>query len=337
MRAAVLVKPGAVELRDVDEPVMPGPDEALVRIRRVGICGTDIHAFRGRQPFLSYPRILGHELAVEVLDVGAAVTGVVAGDLAAVQPAVGCGTCDACHRGFENACATLAVLGAHVDGGMRERLLVPGRALHAAASLSLDQLALVEPLSIGGHAVARGAPRPGDRVLVIGGGPIGLAITAHLRVHGVRPWLAEVSAERRAFAAAWSDVAVLDPGADATGAVREAMDGELATLVFDATGNPASMHTAFDLVATGGRLVLVGLFQGDLAFHDPEFHRRELTVLGSRNATAVDFRRSIEIIEGGRAPVEGWITHRTSLEGLPATFPLLERSGSGVIKAIVDI
>jgi threonine dehydrogenase-like Zn-dependent dehydrogenase len=146
-----------------------------------------------------------------------------------------------------------------------------------------------------------------------------------------------VSAERRAFAAAWSDVAVLDPGADATGVVREAIGGELATLVFDATGNPASMHAAFDLVATGGRLVLVGLFQGDLAFHDPEFHRRELTVLGSRNATAVDFRRSIEIIEGGQAPVEGWITHRTSLEGLPAMFPLLERTGSGVIKAIVDV
>jgi 2-desacetyl-2-hydroxyethyl bacteriochlorophyllide A dehydrogenase len=337
MKAAVLVKPGSLELQEVEEPLVPGPDEALVRIRHVGICGTDIHAFHGRQPFLSYPRILGHELAVEVLDVGAAVTGVVPGDRAAVQPGLGCGTCDACRRGFENACATLAVLGAHVDGGMRERLLLPSRALHPSSTLTLDQLALVEPLSIGGHAVARGAPRTGDRVLVIGGGPIGLAITAHLLVHGLRPWLADVSPDRRAFAAAWSHVDVLDPGTDATAMVRQAMDGELATLVFDATGNPASMRAAFDLVATGGRLVLVGLFQGDLAFHDPEFHRRELTVLGSRNATAADFRRSIGIIEQGHAPVEGWITHRTTLEGLPGTFPVLDHSGSGVIKAIVDL
>jgi 2-desacetyl-2-hydroxyethyl bacteriochlorophyllide A dehydrogenase len=337
MRAAVLVQPGAFEIREVDDAPRPGPGEVLVRIRRVGICGTDIHAFGGRQPFLSYPRILGHELAAEVLEVGAGVTGMVPGDRAAIRPAIGCGQCDACQRGLENACATLAVLGAHVDGGLRELLLVPAVALHPSAALTLDQLALVEPLSIGGHAVARGVPVPHDRILVIGAGPIGLAVAAHILAAGTRPWMADVSPERRAFAAAWTGVEVLDTGIDATDTVRQAMGGELATLIFDATGNPASMHAAFDLLAPGGRLVLVGLFQGDLSFHDPEFHRRELTVLGSRNATAADFRRSIEIIEQGRARVGDWITHRTTIDRLPEVFPMLERTGSGVIKAVVEL
>jgi 2-desacetyl-2-hydroxyethyl bacteriochlorophyllide A dehydrogenase len=337
MRAVVLVQPGAFEIREVDDAPRPGPGEVLVRIRRVGICGTDIHAFGGRQPFLSYPRILGHELAAEVLDVGAGVTGVVPGDRAAIRPAIGCGHCDACQRGLENACTTLAVLGAHVDGGLRELLLVPSVALHPSASLTLDQLALVEPLSIGGHAVERGMPRFGDRVLVIGAGPIGLAVTAHVLAAGVRPWVSDVSPERRRFAAAWADVVVLDPGDDPIAVVRRAMGGELATLVFDATGNPTSMHAAFDLLAPGGRLVLVGLFQGDLSFDDPGFHRRELTVLGSRNATAADFRRSIEIIQRGQAQVADWITHRTTLDELPQVFPMLERTGSGVIKAVVEL
>jgi hypothetical protein len=231
----------------------------------------------------------------------------------------------------------MAVLGAHVDGGMRERLLVPAKALHPSASLGLDELALVEPLSVGGHAVGRSSAAPGDRALVIGAGPIGLAITAHLLALGIRPWLMDVSAGRRAFAAAWSNVDVLDPGDDAVPRVRHAMDGDLATLVFDATGNPASMRAAFDLLAPGGRLVLVGLFQGDLSFHDPEFHRRELTILGSRNATDEDFRRSIAIIESGDAAVGAWITHRSTLDAVAETFAALEGPDSGVIKAIIDV
>jgi 2-desacetyl-2-hydroxyethyl bacteriochlorophyllide A dehydrogenase len=337
MRATVLVEPGSFELREIEEPARPGPHDVTVRIRRVGICGTDLHAFRGRQPFLSYPRILGHELAVEVLDVGADVLEIRPGLLAAVRPALGCGTCDACLRGHENACATLKVLGAHVDGGMRDRLRLPASAVHPSATLSLDELALVEPLSIGGHAVERSEPVPADRILVIGAGPIGLAVTAHVLARGHRPLIAETSATRREFAAAWAGVEAIDPGADPSRALREALHGELATLVFDATGAPASMHAAFDLLAAGGRLVLVGLFQGDLTFHDPEFHRRELTVMGSRNATAADFLRSIELIETGRAAVTDWITHRTTLEGIPAIFPVLEHRESGVLKAMVDV
>jgi threonine dehydrogenase-like Zn-dependent dehydrogenase len=174
-------------------------------------------------------------------------------------------------------------------------------------------------------------------VAVIGAGPIGLAITAHLIAGGIRPWLLDVSARRRAFASGWSGLEAVDPGSDAALTLRHETGGELATIVFDATGNATSMRAAFDLVAPGGRLVLVGLFQGDLAFHDPEFHRRELTVMGSRNATSEDFRRSIDLLATRSSAIERWITHRTTLDGVPAMFEALEDPASGVIKAMVDV
>lgn len=337
MRAVSLEAPGRLVPMTLPEADELGPGEALVAIRRVGVCGTDLHAFHGRQPFFSYPRILGHELAVEVLAVGADVAAVRPGDRAAVRPALDCGVCDACRRGVTNACERLVVLGAHVDGGMRERLVVPARNLHRAAHLDLDSLAMVEPLSIGGHAVVRGAPAAGERTLVIGAGPIGLAVTAFLVSAGVAPLVLDLSADRRAFAERWAGVRAVAPGDDVVATVRDAFGGELPTLTFDATGSPSSMHRALELVAHGGRLVFVGLFQGDITFHDPDFHRRELTLLASRNATADDFQRSIALLERGTFDARAWITHRTTLDALPAAFPDWARPGSPVVKAVVEI
>ncbi len=337
MKAIVLQEPGRFAPIELPEAAAPRDGEALAQVRRIGVCGTDLHAFHGRQPFFSYPRILGHELGVEVMAVGAGVTGLRAGDRAALRPAIACRTCDTCRRGFQNACTSLTVLGAHIDGGMRERIVVPASYLHSSAALSLDQLALVEPLSIGGHAVVRGAPAPGERTLVIGAGPIGLAVAAHLVAAGIRPLVADVNPARRAFAEAWAGVETVDPGKDAGAAVRDRSGGELPTLAFDATGNAASMHGAFDLVAHGGRLVFVGLLQGDVTFHDPDFHRRELTLLASRNATAVDFARSIALIEAGGADVLAWVTDRTTLDAVPEAFPRWAAPGSGTVKAIVEV
>jgi threonine dehydrogenase-like Zn-dependent dehydrogenase len=333
----VLREPGRFAPIELPDAAAPGTGEALVQIRRVGMCGTDLHAFHGRQPFLSYPRILGHELGVDVMSVGAGVTDLRAGDRAALRPAIACGTCDTCRRGFPNACPSVTVLGAHIDGGMRERMVVPAACLHPSAALSLDQLALVEPLSIGGHAVGRGTPMPDDRALVIGAGPIGLAVSAHLLAAGIRPLVADVVPGRRAFAEAWAGVETVDPDEDPGEAVRARFGGELPTLAFDATGNPASMRGALDLVAHGGRLVFVGLFQGDVMFHDPDFHRRELTLLASRNATAQDFERSITLIETNGADVLAWITDRTTLDGVPDVFPDWARPGSTTLKAMVEV
>lgn len=319
------------------EAEVSGPGEALVAIRRVGVCGTDLHAFHGRQPFFRYPRILGHELGVEVLEVGDGVASVRPGDRCALRPYLECGTCDTCLRGFPNCCPELAVLGAHVDGGMRDRLVVPADHLHPANDLSFDQLALVETLSIGGHAVTRAAPTTQDRALVIGAGPIGLSVTAFLRSMAIEPVICELSPKRRAFAESFAGVRTISPGDDTPEVVRSAFAGELPTVVFDATGNSSSMTNAFSLVAHGGRLVFVGLVQGDITFRDEELHRREITLLASRNATASDFDRSRAMLASSAVEVTTWLTDRCALEDVPAALPRWAGAGVDTIKAIVEV
>ncbi len=280
-------------------------------------------------PSSATPGILGHELGVEILEAGEGVANVRRGDRAALRPYLECGTCDACRRGLPNCCTELSVLGAHIDGGMRERMVVPADHLHPARRLTFDQLAIVETLSIGGHAVSRGAPTADDRVLVVGAGPIGLSVTAFLRQMGNVPLICDVSPERRAFAASGMGVPTVGAGDDVPAALRRAFGGELPTLVFDATGNATSMTRAFTLVAHGGRLVFVGLVQGDIAFRDQEFHRREITLLASRNATPSDFDRSVAMLEVGVIDVRPWVTDRCTLTEVETALPGWARGRTG--------
>jgi 2-desacetyl-2-hydroxyethyl bacteriochlorophyllide A dehydrogenase len=339
MRAIVLQAPGRLAPLDLPEPRAPGPGEALVAIRRIGVCGTDLHAFHGRQPFLAYPRILGHELGVEVLEVGPDVTTLRPGDRCAVRPYLECGACDACRRGSPNCCMRLEVLGAHIDGGMCERLVLPADHLHPSDRLTLDELAIVETLSIGAHAVARACPTPHDRVLVLGAGPIGLGIAAHLRARGLDPVVGDVNPARRGFAASWAGVPTLalEPEADAEAVVRDAFGGDPPTLVMDATGNAASMAGTFSLAAHGGRIVFVGLFQGDVTFHDPDFHRRELTLMASRNATAADVEATIALLESRSVTLDAWLTDRCTLDEVPAVMPAWAAGPSTTIKGLVEV
>jgi 2-desacetyl-2-hydroxyethyl bacteriochlorophyllide A dehydrogenase len=220
---------------------------------------------------------------------------------------------------------------------MRERQVVPADHLHASRTLSFDELALAEALSIGGHAVVRGVPTSTDRVLVLGAGPIGLSVAAFLGEAGIVPVVCDISPERRLFAGTWAGVPVVPPGEDVVATVRPAFGGELPTVIFDATGSATSMATSFSLLAHGGRLVFVGLVQGDISFHDPELHRREVTLLASRNATAGDFERSVAMLESGSVEVGAWITDRCTLTDVPRVFPDWARHGTATIKAIVDV
>src|SRR5262245_17969764 len=185
MQTVILAEPSRFELTDTAAPSEPPPGHALVRVHRIGVCGTDLHAYRGEQPFFSYPRILGHELGVEVLSLAPDVKSDLApGDRCAVEPYMDCGTCIACRRGSTNACTSLRVLGVHIDGGMREYIAVPSAKLHSSAALSFDQLALVETLGIGAHAVGRARIAVGAWALVIGVGPIGLTVMQFARLAG---------------------------------------------------------------------------------------------------------------------------------------------------------
>ncbi|MEP6755337.1 MAG: zinc-binding alcohol dehydrogenase family protein [Chthonomonadales bacterium] len=338
MKTLILDEPGRFRLTTTDPPGSPAPGEALIRVKRIGICGTDLHAYRGKQPFFTYPRILGHELGVEVVEVGVGVQNVSVGDICAVEPYLNCGSCFSCRNGKTNCCASLQVLGVHTDGGMRELILVPARKLHPSKKLTLEQLALVETLGIGAHAVQRAEVKPGETVLVFGAGPIGLTVMTFAKITGARVIAADVNAGRLEFAKAAVGIEeTILVGDNTLSDLEKATNGDLSPAVFDATGNPQSMMGAFQFVSFGGRLTFVGLFQGDVTFNDPFFHRRELTLLSSRNATPSDFTNIIKLMESGEIDTNPWITHQADIADVEAKFPDWLLPESKVIKALVHI
>ncbi len=337
MKTLTLLKPGSFELTDAPAPTVPGPGEALIRIHRVGICGTDIHAFRGEQPFFTYPRVLGHELGVEVIAVGVGVTDIKPGDRCAVEPYMTCGDCPPCRRGQTNCCESLKCLGVHTDGGMREQIVIPADKLHQSDRLGFDALALVETLGIGKHAVDRAMLNQGDRVAVLGLGPIGLTVATFAQIAGAEVVGVDVSAKRAEAARALLGIQTLAIDADTP--VRDLWikaHGSAPPVVFDATGNRRSMQNAFTLPGHGGRLVFVGLVLGELAFNDPEFHRKELTLLASRNAVGRDFKQIIALIEAGTIDVGPWVTHRCDAGQLPDVFDDWLKPDAGLLKGVVS-
>lgn len=339
MKTIRLEAPRQLTFLATDAPGVLRDGEARVRVHRIGVCGTDIHAFGGRQPFFSYPRILGHELGVEVLEVGSGVTNVRPGDSCSVEPYLNCGRCIACRQGKPNCCTTLKVLGVHVDGGMREQIVLPAAKLHASAALSFDQLALVETLAIGAHAVERAKVQRGEWVLVIGAGPIGLSVTQFAVEAGAKVIALDINARRLEFCRDQLGVTSCIHAAqeNAFEQLQKMTNADLPTAVFDATGNPSSMMSAFDYPAHGGRLVFVGLVQGELKFEDADFHRRELTLLSSRNALPGDFARIITLIETARIDTAPWITHRAGFDEVTREFPGWTRPESGVLKAMIEL
>lgn len=337
MRAVVLEKPGELRMIETETPDGPQAGTAIVRVRRTGICGTDLHAFEGSQPYFSYPRILGHELGVEVLAVGKNEKGLAAGDHCALEPYFNCGSCLPCRRGKTNCCLNLQVFGVHIDGGMREQVVVPVKKLHKSERLSLDQLALVEPLSIGAHAVRRASPESGDTVLVIGVGPIGLSVAQFVRQPEVEVIVMDVNEQRLDFCCETLGIKHrIDAKGDPLSQLHKLLGGDLPTVVFDCTGNRESMQNSFKYITNGGKLIFVGLFVGEVTFNDPDFHRRETTLLSSRNATGEDFQRVMQGMESGRIDVKPWITHRVLATSLTSTFPQWVKKDSNVLKAIVE-
>ena len=336
MQVITLVQPERLRLLSQAEPGEPAVGEALVRIRQVGVCGTDLHAYQGNQPFFTYPRILGHELSVELLKVGENEQGLTIGTRCAVEPYFHCGHCPACRRNKPNCCLNIQVFGVHIDGGMREFACIPTRYLHPSQSLSFEQLALVEPLAIGAHAVARAQLVSEERVLVIGAGPIGLAVIQFALLAGAQVMVLDVSEQRLDFCRQqWPQVTCLHGRSEPLATLRTLVGDDFPTAVFDATGNAQSMHASFSYVGHGGRLVFVGLFQGDITFNDPDFHKRELTLLSSRNAMSADFQRVIAHLEAKHIDLMPWITHRATATTAIEQFPHWFERESGIIKALI--
>jgi 2-desacetyl-2-hydroxyethyl bacteriochlorophyllide A dehydrogenase len=340
VKTIVLEEPGVLHLTETEPPDPPAAGEALVRVHRVGICGTDLHAFAGRQNFFDYPRIIGHELGAEIVALGPMEDdlGLAVGDYCAVEPYLNDGVCIACRRGKYNCCVNMKVLGVQTDGGMRELLTVPVEKLHKSETLPLDHLALVEMLSVGAHAVRRAELEPGENVLVIGAGPIGLSVVQFARASGANVIVMEVSERRLEFCRQQSGVDLcIDGKDDPLPRLQAILSGDLPTAVFDATGNAKSMMKAFNYVAHGGKLIFVGHVGADITFHDPHFHSHEMTLIASRNATGADFEWVIDTLEEGRIDLTPWITHRASPEELVTEFPRWLNPESGVLKAMLEL
>jgi alcohol dehydrogenase len=338
MKAIQFVAPHQIAPLEAAEAPRPGAGEVLVRTHCVGICGTDISSYLGKFPFFSYPRIPGHELGIEVLQVGPGVTNVRPGDRCAVEPYLNNPRSFASRRGLSNCCQELSVLGVHTDGGMRERFVVRADKLHTSKSLSFEQLALVETLAIGCHAVQRAAPRLGEHLVIIGAGPIGLATLEFARLAEANVTIMDMNAERLEFCRRAYDVkhTVLSTGKGSElEPLREITGGELYPIVVDATGSAKSMSHALNYVAHGGTLVYVGITTQEISFPHPLMHAREMTIKSSRNALPDDFRRIIRLIEEGRIDTAPWITHRTTFDEISHVFDSFTKPETGVIKAMV--
>lgn len=336
MDALVCVQPGELTLKQRPKAIR-AEGEVLVRPRRVGICGTDYHIYGGNQPFLSYPRVMGHELAVEAVEAPAD-SGITVGQIYVVNPYISCGTCIACRKGKPNCCTRIAVLGVHRDGGMTGLLSLPARNLVPAEGLSVDECAMVEFLAIGAHASRRGAVTAADRALIIGAGPIGLGTALFASLSGANVTLLDrdqsrLDAAKELFRVDHTILA----GDETADAVRRITDDEGFDIVFDATGSRESIESGFGFIANGGRYVLVSIVKGDITFTDADFHRKELSLFGSRNALAEDFQHVIAAIRAGHVPSSKWITHRTTLAGAAADLPRWARDKTGLIKAVIEI
>jgi 2-desacetyl-2-hydroxyethyl bacteriochlorophyllide A dehydrogenase len=336
MKSVVCAAPGELRLGQVPIPTA-ADNEVLLRVRRIGVCGTDMHIFRGTQPFLQYPRVMGHELSGEVVTAPAG-SGLAAGDEVFVMPYLSCGDCVACRKGKTNCCTRIQVLGVHRDGGMAEYLAIPAQFVLKTEGISLDDAAMLEFLAIGMHAIRRGAVAAGQRVLVVGAGPIGVALALFASLRGAEVTVLDARADRLGFCKDVLKVAhVVTVGEDDRDTLQAITGGDFFDAVFDATGNIKAMERGLDFVAHGGTYVLVSIVPERISFADPEFHKRETTLLGSRNATIDDFREVLAAMKAGLVPTAAMNTHRTTLDEFIDTLPQWMDPASGVIKAIVEV
>lgn len=335
MKTLVCKQPGQFEYVLKEEPQLT-KDHAIIKIKRIGICGTDLHAFEGTQPFFEYPRILGHELAGELVAVDGAPDFEI-GEAVTIIPYFNCGHCIACRMGKPNCCSSISVCGVHEDGGMVEYLSVPSYALFKADGLSYDQLALIEPLAIGAHGVERAGIRPGENVLIIGAGPIGLGTIEFARIAGGNVIVMDVNENRLQFCKANLGVqhTINALSGDVTVQLKSLTNGEMPSVVIDCTGNLKAINGGFQYLSHGGRYVLIGLQKGEICFSHPEFHKREATLMSSRHATRADFEKVSTALKSKEIDPATFITHRVHFDKVKDEFEKWLDPANHVIKAMI--
>ncbi|HET8828287.1 MAG TPA: zinc-binding alcohol dehydrogenase family protein [Pelobium sp.] len=337
MKTLICTEPGAFEYGTAQQPQIQ-KDGAIIKIKRIGICGTDLHAFEGTQPFFSYPRILGHELSGELVDFDNA-PGFTKGEAVTFIPYFSDGTCIACRSGKSNCCSNIKVFGVHVDGGMSEYIQIPSKYLLHGEGLSYDELALVEPLAIGAHGVRQANVKKDEFVLVVGAGPIGLGTMEFARIAGAKVIALDVNDSRLQFCTEKLNVdfTINALSENVSERLLEITNGDMPTVIIDATGNLKAINNGINYLAHGGRFVLIGLQKEAFSFNHPDFHKRETTLMSSRNATIEDFEHVIQSMKNGLVNPQTYITHRVDFDDVKREFPNWLDPKNGVIKAMVAI
>ena len=336
MKALVCIKPGNLEYADLPEPVQK-PGHAIVRIRNICICGTDLHAFEGTQPYFNYPRILGHELSGELVDFDFA-PGFHKGDNVTFLPYINCGVCIACRTGKTNCCERLQVCGVHIDGGMVDYFSIPTRLLVSSQGLNLTELSMVEPFAIGAHGIRRADVQKDEFVLVMGAGPIGICAMEFARIRGAKIIVMDMNSFRLDFCKAKLGVPHLINARDNNilEQLKDITHGEMPTVVIDASGNLKAINQGIHYLAHGGRYILIGLQKEDFAFSHPEFHKKESTLMSSRNATREDFEIVIHGIKNNLINPLILISNRVKFREAASGFSDWLDPASKTIKVVVE-
>lgn len=336
MQTLICERPGKFLYHQTEKPHFK-EGHTLLKTVQVGLCGTDYHAFDGTQPYFTYPRILGHEVAAEIEQTGAG-NGLYKGELVTISPYFYCGTCISCRMGKTNCCTQMQVCGVHIDGAMQEYYLVPDQFVIKGNGLTADELVLVEPLAIGAHGIAKADVAKGEFVLVMGAGPIGLGTMNFAKIAGAEVIAMDVSARRLSFCEENPGIKhCINPAKeDAVARLKEITNGDMPTVVADCTGNLQAINNGLSFLAHGGRFVLIGLQKGPLVISHPEFHKREATLMSSRNALPADFWHVMECIRSGSVKPADYITHKVRFAELKSEFASLTAPGNHVLKAIIE-
>lgn len=334
MKAIHIATPGKIEIRDIPEPTL-SPGNALIQVRAMGICGSDLTAYAGTNPTIEYPLVMGHELAGTIVRVEDNSVGLKAGDHVVVEPYFHCGKCYPCRLGLFNNCENMNVLGVRMDGGMAERISHPLRYLYRIPNdLSWEKAAMVEPLSIAVHSLRRARAERGETVVISGAGTIGLLAALTAKAKGCTPILLDVLASRLEFARKMGVEKTLNPLTDDSVArVREWTGGDMAPVVLECSGSEMAINNALELAANAGRICLVGWAKGKISWNQPRLIRKELNIFGSRNSLAA-FPECIELIHSGAVDVAPMITLRHSLEELMQGFDTLRAEPEKYLKMI---
>ncbi len=336
MKAVVLEGPGQAVLKAVAEPHNVREDEVLLQVRMVGLCGSDLNSYRGRNPMVTFPRILGHEIAATVAELNPKYPQWQPGAAVTVSPYTSCGRCASCLRGRPNACQFNQTLGVQRDGALTEFIAIPADRLYSA-DLTLKELCLVEPLTVGFHAAARGRVEADDTVAVIGCGGVGLGAIAGAAfrgatVIGVDLDDAKLATARNAGATHTINTA-LD---DLHRRLEQLTDGRGPDVIIEAIGLPQTFRAAVEEVAFTGRVVYIGYAKEEVAYETRLFVQKELDILGSRNALPEDFRDVIRMLQAHRFPVDEAITHVVPIEEAPSILEDWSRDPVRFTKIIID-